>query len=637
MSINVHKADLLQSIESPSHSIRVDIAVDPATVELSAESVRMDRDFILYLGYRDLAAMSHAYRSESRYGDFIQLDLALQSEDRQLTSKREIVFVLDCSGSMQGDSIAEAKKALEICLKGLEPGTGFNIYRFGSTFERLFKKTAIYDEETLGFALDYLRGKGADLGGTLILGPLKDIYSRKIGNRSSGRDVILITDGEVANDDEVLALVGSHSDTTRVFALGIGAGPNEYLIRGLAKAAHGVSGFIFPGERIEPKVLGMFRDVMGTCAEDVSIEWGRGSATQAPDLPVIFMGRPTTVFAHYRKAKRKPGEVTLRGIVNGQEKSWQVKIDEAGSHQLPISTLWARERVRDLEASGASLAIKGSRQVGRKSKQLRKTVIDISRQFGVLSRFTSYVAVEKRKGKDRTKGEVVLRKVPALVTVGWHGIGDVGLPLTGVTFPTLSAPRMMAYIELPQNLARPSALGRGGRKIIREHSKIWHEIRKRLKASDRSLMGYDFFPADEEPQLVQAARMSRTAREAARKRSRRQDILLKMLELQQAGGGFDLDNVVAGRLGLKIKDLRKLAEKIEVDVEVDRFRLLCTAVILKTLAIHFAAARPVWEGAAAKSIKWLNHIVTEGSPRLEKKLLMEWADDFTRRKVKIKT
>ena len=115
------------------------------------------------------------------------------------------------------------------------------------------------------------------------------------------------------------------------------------------------------------------------------------------------------------------------------------------------------------------------------------------------------------------------------------------------------------------------------------------------------------------------------------------DIVLKMLELQQAEGGFQLDARVARRLGLKIKDLRKLAEKIEVDVEVDHFRLLCTAVIIKTLAVHFASARPVWEGAAAKSIKWLNHVVTEGSPRLETKLLMEWADDFTRRKVKIKT
>ena len=262
---------------------------------------------------------------------------------------REVLFALDCSGSMQGDSIEQAKRALEICLKGLQQGVRFNLCRFGSSHEFLFKEPESYSESTLGKAIAYLRRVDADLGGTEILKPLKAICS----NGNEGRqDIILLTDGEVGNEEEIFGLIREHRSNTRVFPVGIGAGCNEHFIKGLARAGNGASELIHPGERIEPKVLSLFGKLGQAGLENASIAWGQHQVEQAPFAPAVFLDTPVTLFARGTAENFTGKEVVVKGKVNGEETKWKIPVLDAPNDDLPIPTLWARERVRDLEESG---------------------------------------------------------------------------------------------------------------------------------------------------------------------------------------------------------------------------------------------------------------------------------------------
>lgn len=217
--LTVHGKDGIASIDSPSHRVSTDLGSDPVRIEFSSESVKMDRDFILNIKNKK-GFENRGYIYKGNKGTFIQVDFCPGTEefaaiapDPAYVMRKEVIFVLDCSGSMSGNSISEAKKALEIFLKGFEEGMRFNIYRFGSSFEKLFDESAPYTEETLDMMLKRLGNIDADLGGTEVLAPLKYIYDSKVPAGYT-REVILITDGQIGmrqrlqNSSEEAAIQG---------------------------------------------------------------------------------------------------------------------------------------------------------------------------------------------------------------------------------------------------------------------------------------------------------------------------------------------------------------------------------------------------------------------------------------------
>src|SRR3972149_10663677 len=236
--LTIHGKEGIEAIVSPSHTIRTDLGSDPVRIEFSSETVRMDRDFVLNIKYKK-GFENRGYIYRSNKGRYIQVDFCPGSEEFVATASntasvmgKEVILVLDCSGSMSGNSITEAKKALEVFLKGLEEGMRFNIYRFGSSFEKLLDEIAPYTEETLDMILKRLGNIDADLGGTEVLAPLKDIYDSKVPAGYT-REVILITDGQVGNEAEVTELIKRGSNT-RLFTVGTyvpghrRSAPNQY-------------------------------------------------------------------------------------------------------------------------------------------------------------------------------------------------------------------------------------------------------------------------------------------------------------------------------------------------------------------------------------------------------------------------
>ncbi|KAK5904483.1 hypothetical protein CesoFtcFv8_006040 [Champsocephalus esox] len=215
-----------------------------ATVKLAAGH-KFDRDVELLIYYKDahqptavVEAGQTSAKSGTLMGDPVVM-LSLYPEFPQavmssLASCGEFVFLLDRSGSMQRDRIKSARDTLLLLLKSLPMGCFFNIYSFGSSHEHIFPKSVEYSQETMEEALKKVGEMEANLGGTEILRPLKDIYSHAcIPNQP--RQLFVFTDGAVGNTKEVINLVKKNSGSHRCFSFGIGEGPALLLSMGWPK------------------------------------------------------------------------------------------------------------------------------------------------------------------------------------------------------------------------------------------------------------------------------------------------------------------------------------------------------------------------------------------------------------------
>jgi Ca-activated chloride channel homolog len=477
----------------------------------------------------------------------------------------EVLFLLDCSGSMQGDSIAQAQRALALCVRALAAHDSFNIVCFGSSFTSLWPAPRPYSQASLEEATQYIQQVQADLGGTEILAPLQHLL-QTAPDPERPRQLLLLTDGEVSNEADVIDLCGRYAATARIFAFGIGAGVSEHLVRNVARASHGAAEFIYPGERIEPKVLRMFGRVHTPAFKHVHIDWGGLEVEQAPAVcPPVFGGDSLTVLG------RLKGGTTDKVILHADAHAWEVPIaleqPESGG---PIPTLWARHRIRDLEGRhGAPL--RGSTQAHRKADRSIAQLVELGQRYGLLSSATSYVAVEERSAADKTTTQAVLRKVPIAITQGWHGRGSVVRSLTAAALQVGSA--------LPAAATAPSIRALFRRRQASTAAPVPEAI--------QAMYGALPAPATAETSAPRLDRLFATG-----------DRLFELLMTQQADGSFRLSPVLQQWLGQRWQAVKTAAEHHGEG-------LVATAVVVALLAQEAADRADEWSPAVAKAQHWL--------------------------------
>lgn len=408
LAIDVALGGPLAGVESPSHPIRTTLRDDGARVELAQADVALDRDVVILITPRD---RGRPYAMVARDDDGRHVAMVSFLPDVPEGGRgADVVFLLDCSGSMEGTSIEEAKRALLLCIRALGPNDRFDVVRFGNTFHALWGESRPFDEESLAAASRHVAGISADLGGTDILAPLTSILNRRGLVR-----VLLLTDGQVSNEAEVIALAGAHASHAKIFGFAIGAGPSEHLVRGVARASRGAAEMIAPGERIEPKVMRTFARVRSPAWDDVRVEWGGLQVEEAPRRPPpVFAGDVLTVLARI-----EAGQASEVSLVAG-ERRWTVSLDLEGAMSGgPLPTLWARERIRELEDSTAP---RGSAQERPELEARRRAqIVELGVRYGLVSSATSFVAVAERAPDDRSTVPASLRRIPIALTSGWGG------------------------------------------------------------------------------------------------------------------------------------------------------------------------------------------------------------------------
>ncbi|MGD9487234.1 MAG: VIT and VWA domain-containing protein [Calditrichaceae bacterium] len=577
LQLNIYHDGGLASVESITHPIRIKLRKKLVAVEFVSDSVNMDRDFILVIDPGE-SESGAAYCCNDGDYSYWQLDFSIpQIYFTPKTGSKEVIFLLDCSGSMSGDSILEAKKALEICLKALPKACKFNVYRFGSSFNSFFIKSQDYSEDKLTLALNKLERTQAILGGTEIYEPLKEIYSESAEN---GRTILLLTDGEVGNEQEIIDLAASNRSHTRVFSIGIGSGPNEHLIKGVARAGNGAAEFVYPGERIEPKVLRIFDRIIAPELEIESISWDGEDIEQAPAHPTLFGDKVSTIFARGALMTSLPSRIVVHGRAGAERKEWHFEVIETSHENMPLPQLWARERIRDLEESAQR---SGSRQEERKQDKTTNMIIELSKEYGILSKHTSFLGIERRKKSEKTFGEVELTLVPTMVTTGWHDHVKTARMkiikdrfIENMNINDLPATRSVDMCQIPEI----------------------HTLNKLFSSSP----SYN--------------KIGTT------------DVLMSLLASQQSEGGFRITEDLAHVLKLDLNTIQKLSKNIKTGQNVDLFTLLSTVLVFEILRTRFLRQSNMWRAITEKSRKWLDDVYRNDIPLLDGHELPVWVKTF---------
>jgi uncharacterized protein YegL len=557
-------------LSSPSHLVKMVKEGDYTIVTLAEEVSRLDRDFILEISSERrqepfcILASNDIGDRAALFRFFPDLDEIARGKE----SRSEVIFVLDCSGSMSGSSIEEAKKALELSLRSLSENDLFNIIRFGSRFELFSENQVAYDGATLNRALKYVHGIHADLGGT-ELGPAMSHVCSMRKNEGFQRDVLLLTDGEVANTREIISMIAAAKDRMRVFTFGIGYGASHALVKGAARAGRGAWEMIQPGEKIQPKVLRQFSRICQPSLTDVSVTFTGMNAELPRILPPLFEGDSCTLFVRVLDA-RPDAAVTFTGTCLGRTHSWKAGVGEEVRDDT-VPCLWALSRIRELENEDPSdPSTGGSNQLSRRMKGIEKEITDLGLRFNLLTRLTSFVAVEERKGDEKSRGRPEYRRVPVQLTRDWHGIG-MGQEIQA-GFQTLEMRRttMHKYITFGKS---------------------------------KRFFGREITLAKERPIMQTTSREHSTSAENVKT-----EWCLELLDTQQAEGYFTGLNVVAERLNMERRHLTELGDTLDIpDDLLDKN--LGRKIIVTLLAVHVLEADPDAKSASGRAIgkakRWL--------------------------------
>ncbi len=571
----------ITSVESPSHSVSIALGDGSATVTLAQARAALDRDFVLAVDAAGAGSPQAWIERTDDGGEAVAV--AFVPQFSREPSPAEVLFVIDRSGSMEGTSIEEVRKALQLCLRSMIPGCRFNIIGFGSCCEPLFPESRAYDQASLTEASAHAAALRADLGGTEILSALRFALEQP-RHGTLARQLVVLTDGEVTNTDAVLALVKEHAATARLFTLGIGAGASRHLVRGMARAGRGCAEFISPGERVEPKVVRLFGRLLSPALTDVALEWIGSRVVQSPaQVPPVFAGSRLLVYGFATGGT--PRAVRMSGSTSSGPVMFDVPLDAVPcASGRVVATLAARARIRELEEGGEWLNARGSRQMERKQSGARHEIVDLGIRYGLISRETSFVAIERRETP--VQGDVQLRRVPVALTSGWGGLERRAWRAV--------ADWSVASMRHCDRLDTASQPAEAGVMLYAEPS--------RLRAA-----GLSFGVRAPVPEALGPVRYAGRVRPELRLASAPPAEMDALVRLQKADGSWELTPELGAILGRSLAELEAALDGSSGS-RADALRAWATALALAWLHEHAGSVAVEWQMLAAKAREWIDNV-----------------------------
>ena len=399
-------------VESASHAVVVTHEGNKARVTFSQREVPLDRDVVVTaFAKSEIAGVAPitsvlTHRKGSGTGALaltLVPDLGAGQKRRSATS--DVVFVLDRSGSMGGSSMTEARTALRLCLRQLREGDRFNILAFDDAIETFASTMVPFTQATLQRADAWLASVDAR-GGTELLAPM--LEAAKLAPDGV---IVVLTDGQVGNEDEILSAFMAARRAARVYSFGIGTNVSDALLAALGDRTGGAVEMIHPGERVDEKVVAQFARATAPRVTELSIK-ARGISLGeiAPAEPSALVdSEPFNLFATYDEPGI--GVIELSGKLDGEPFLLEVPVELAAESDRPIvEKLWARARIRDLERAVVT---------GRRAESMKDRIVKLAMAHGLSSKYTSFVVIEKRTGDRRASGQPDTRVVAVNAPAGW--------------------------------------------------------------------------------------------------------------------------------------------------------------------------------------------------------------------------
>ncbi|HUQ06838.1 MAG TPA: VWA domain-containing protein, partial [Kofleriaceae bacterium] len=304
---------------------------------------------------------------------------------------RELVFVVDTSGSMSGEPLALAKRGMRYALEHLRPEDSFRIMNFSTSvtaFADGRAQPATKDNVRAG--LSYVNGVGAGGGTEMLNGIVAALSSPPADGRS--RFVVFMTDGYIGNEEEIFAAVKQHLDKrTHLFSFGVGSSVNRHLLDGLASSGKGVAQYLLLTEAPEPQIETFYARLDSPLLHDLKVDWGGLDVRDATpgDLADLFAGQPLVVAARYGKGGRGTIKVTGKAAGRTVELVIPVDLPARGGDGDVLARLWARRRMTEQLDKLSS----GIDQTQRQA--IVDDVTGVALEHALLSPWTAFVAIDE--------------------------------------------------------------------------------------------------------------------------------------------------------------------------------------------------------------------------------------------------
>jgi Ca-activated chloride channel family protein len=396
----------LSSIESRYHDVEIHPTLNGYNVFLSDPDARSDRVFELnwtpVFGNLPESSLMTYDDGEAVYA---MLMMAPPLAEAIAPQPREVVFVIDTSGSMQGTSIEQARAALRQGLGYLGPDDRFNLIRFNSETELLFDESVPFYTSYLLEAESYIDGLVAD-GGT-DMAPALDAALNLPGQDGLLRQVVFITDGSVGNEGELLLQIGQELRDSRLFTVSIGSAPNAVFMRKAAEIGRGSHTQIGRLDEVGERMSLLWSRIQNPALQNLCVDWGMDAEFYPEIIPDLYAGEPVWLYA---RLPYQPSGVVLCGELEGRPWQQESRL-MAGNGSDTLVTLWARSKIEALEES---------RIFGANHDFIRGEVTQLALAHGLLTPYTSLVAVDRTPARPR--GEALeSESVPSLLPAGSTG------------------------------------------------------------------------------------------------------------------------------------------------------------------------------------------------------------------------
>ncbi|HRJ26257.1 MAG TPA: VIT and VWA domain-containing protein [Fimbriimonadaceae bacterium] len=393
MTVNIDAGAPMTGLESVLHEVDIRRqGPSQARVTLKKRDEIPNRDFILRMGMAEgavkTAFLTHAQKEKG--GFFTLLMLPPKAPQPSQISPREMIFVMDQSGSQSGFPIEKSKELSEKIVKALRPQDTFNVMGFSNDVRWLWPFPRPVNEPNIEQATRFIRGLQAN-GGTQLYKAITAALA-PAPDRTRPRYVVFNTDGFIGDEVSVLKAIQRGRANSRVFTFGIGNGVNTYLIDSMSAEGKGASEIVTLQEAADSAVDRFLRRIDAPVLTHIEAEIeGEGVSDVLPDqIPDVFSHSPVILKGRYSKSG--PAQITIRGKLGGQPWSTTLNVnlpaeDRSGN---AIASLWARAKLDALERQGWMAEREG--QPGAS----KEAMTELALEFGLMSAYTSFVAVEER-------------------------------------------------------------------------------------------------------------------------------------------------------------------------------------------------------------------------------------------------
>jgi Ca-activated chloride channel homolog len=398
LKIDLETKQPLKSVYSPSHKVEIKRKEgNHATIGFEASDVKPDTDFqLLYaLDKSDIGLNLMTFKESGEDGYFVLLASPGSEMRGTRVLPKDVVFVLDTSGSMAGAKLEQAKKALLFCVENLNKEDRFDVLRFATEVEPLFDKLSDASTDNTARARKWI-GELKPIGGTAI----NDALTKAVANRPEKTDrpyvVVFLTDGRptVGVTDENLIranVTKTNKDNTRIFCFGIGTDVNTHMLDSIAEDTRAFSQYVLPEEDIEVKVSSFFTKIKEPVLASPKLVFPddvRVTKMYPSSLPDVFKGEQLVVVGRY--SGKASSAIRLEGSVSGDRKaySYDATFPEKSSDHEFIPRLWATRRVGYLLDE---IRLRGE------NKELKEEVSELARKYNIVTPYTAYLIMEDER------------------------------------------------------------------------------------------------------------------------------------------------------------------------------------------------------------------------------------------------